>query len=197
MSFKFTYDLVEAESTGPLATLMTAFIAAIDWREHRQNKSIKKYLKIFWNVFQPLLFAMIGTEVQIDDLKSSQIGLGLICLIIGLTFRSLTEMIVVFGAQLNLKEKMFVAMAWLPKATVQAATGTMALEMAYRKDLNSIPNAKFVLTLAVMSIIITAPLGSVLIALCGPHLLHKSDDAELSKQNKDFRMSTTEEEANN
>ena len=173
---KFGSKLGDIESAGPLAALVTAFFAATDWRLHRINKPMQRHLKIFWTVFQPLLFGLIGTEVKINDLKSRQIGFAVICLSIGLTMRCLTAAAVVFGANLNLKEKLFVALAWMPKATVQAAVGPIALDIARdRGDDKNLPKAELVLTIAVMSIMLTAPLGSVAIALSGPKLLTKTD----------------------
>ena len=65
---------------------------------------------------------------------------------------------------LNTKEKIFMAFAWMPKATVQAALGPVFLDncIKYGKD-DWIPMGEEILTLAVLSILITAPLGAVCI----------------------------------
>lgn len=58
-------------------------------------------------------------HLQVDKLEGSTIGYGLLTLCVSLVFRMLTSFLVVMGGQLNLRERLFVALAWLPKATVQ------------------------------------------------------------------------------
>ena len=64
-------------------------------------------------------------------------GLGLAVLGVGLVIRSLVAFLAVFGAGLNMKEKFFIPLAWLPKATVQAAIGSVALDTAKEKNLGA------------------------------------------------------------
>lgn len=70
----------------------------------------------------------------------------------------------------------FVNLAWIPKATVQAALGPQPLDMLRDAppDDPQIPIAKLLLTTAVLAIIITAPLGSVGISLSGPRFLNRA-----------------------
>lgn len=161
---------------GPLACLVASFVAALKWRKTPQiDETLQNYLRIFWLIFQPFLFALIGTEVKLSDMKGDAIGLAFIALAIGLIMRTITAIGVVFGAELTLKEKLFIGLAWLPKATVQAAVGPIALDMARVKDdPHSIELANLVLTIAVLSIMITAPIGAIVISLFGPKLLNKS-----------------------
>jgi NhaP-type Na+/H+ or K+/H+ antiporter len=78
-----------------------------------------------------------------------------------------------------MRERLFVALAWLPKATVQAAVGPVALDLARgRSDPATVAMATTVLTIAVLSILITAPLGALLIAVTGPKLLRFQERAE-------------------
>ncbi len=89
----------------------------------------------------------------------------------------------VFGGNLTLKERIFVALAWLPKATVQAALGPVALDTLYSSGMDETDEVFIerkelglkVLTLAVLVILITAPIGSIAITLAGPRLLTKDD----------------------
>ena len=71
------------------------------------------------------------------------------------------------------REKSFVVMAWLPKATVQAAFGPVALDMVRKNgsDPEMVQLASTVLTVAVLSILITAPLGAELIVQTSSRLL--------------------------
>jgi len=79
----------------------------------------------------------------------------------------------VANANLTTKERLFVSIAWVPKATVQAAIGSIALDTA--RSLNAGKEAEElglqVLTIAVLVILITAPIGSIAVMTCGPKLL--------------------------
>ena len=75
-----------------------------------------------WTIFQPLLFGLIGAEVSLSQIQLETVGLGLAVLCIGLVIRIITSLVVVFGVGLTLREQLFVALAWLPKATVQVTS---------------------------------------------------------------------------
>jgi NhaP-type Na+/H+ or K+/H+ antiporter len=161
-------------------------VAALKWRSTQFEEQIQNNLKVFWLIFQPFLFALIGAEVKVSDVTGNAIGLALLSLLIGLTIRMITSALVVFGADLNLKEKLFISLAWLPKATVQAAIGPIALDFAREKEnLRDKELATLVLTIAVLSILITAPLGAIAIAMTGPKLLNKSQNSEVTQCNSD------------
>ncbi|KAF3837589.1 hypothetical protein F7725_005053 [Dissostichus mawsoni] len=131
-----------------------------------------------WDVFQPLLFGLIGAEIRIASLSPSTVGLGLACISIGLVIRLLVTFALVHFAGFNLKEKIFISVAWLPKATVQAAIGSKALDMAREEgDETLIKFGLDVLTLAVLAILVTAPIGALGIGLAGPPP-GPADDAE-------------------
>ena len=93
--------------------------------------------------------------------------------------------------ELTAKERVFVALAWLPKATVQAAVGGQAFDDARKlapKDGLTIDDIEHykglgltVLTISVLAILITAPIGAIAIKLSAPSLLEKNTD-ELKKK---------------
>jgi len=72
-----------------------------------------------WTVCQPLLFGLIGAEVSLHFIRAEHVGLSLAVLGIGLLLRIITSFFVITGLGLTLHERLFVAFAWLPKATVQ------------------------------------------------------------------------------
>ena len=110
----------------------------------------------------------------------------------------------VMGGELNVKEKIFMAIAWLPKATVQAALGPIFLDNVLRfpeekfdllADSNStmttaeireewVSMGNDILTLAVLSILITAPLGAVAILGFGPRLLEQDENFQTSDEDE-------------
>jgi NhaP-type Na+/H+ or K+/H+ antiporter len=173
---------------GPLAVLTLAFVAALQWRKESGVEGVEVKVSALvgqvWSVFQPLLFGLIGAEVSLDLLEASTIGLGFAVLCVSLVTRLIASFIVAFGIGLTLREQFFVPLAWLPKATVQAAIGSVALDMARggTADSEEVSLGRKLLTIAVLSIVLTAPLGAVAISLSGPRLLHKSSvtvDAEV------------------
>uniref|UniRef100_A0A2C9LYR2 Cation/H+ exchanger transmembrane domain-containing protein n=1 Tax=Biomphalaria glabrata TaxID=6526 RepID=A0A2C9LYR2_BIOGL len=107
---------------GPLAALTVPFVAAVRWRSEWKESSknpVEEVLGVLWMIFQPFLFGLIGSEVDVMKLDYDVIGLGIAVLVIGLVFRITVSFLSVFFTNLNYKERLFVAMAWLPKATVQ------------------------------------------------------------------------------
>jgi NhaP-type Na+/H+ or K+/H+ antiporter len=72
-----------------------------------------------WTIFEPLLFGLIGAEVSLEQIEPTTIGLGLAVLCIGVLARTIASFLVTFRLGLTLREKIFISLAWLPKATVQ------------------------------------------------------------------------------
>ncbi|KAK8395971.1 hypothetical protein O3P69_005218 [Scylla paramamosain] len=178
----FGSPLIHLGGSGALGCLVMAFVAGFGWRKQGMTEEnyVDKMLEHMWTFFQPFLFALIGAEIQVDKLEGSTIGYGLLTLFVGLVFRMVTSFLVVMGGELNMKERLFVAFAWLPKATVQAAIGSQALD--YARKTNAGPEeerlGEQVLTIAVLSILLTAPVGAAAIMLTAPRLLSKSTQAK-------------------
>jgi solute carrier family 9B (sodium/hydrogen exchanger), member 1/2 len=144
--------------------------------EKLQNELNKLFSKIWSVVFMPVLFMLIGNEVNFTGLNMNTIGLGFACICISLIFRCLATYLSVSWNDFNLKEKMFILVSWIPKATVQAAVGSIALDLAKQQANNKeeINLATTVLNIAVLSIVVTAPLGTILISKLAPKLLTKT-----------------------
>ncbi len=108
-----------------------------------------------WVVAEVFLFVLVGATVNISyALREGPAAVALILAV--LLFRMLGVLASVLGTKLNSKERLFCMMAYLPKATVQAAIGGIPLAMGLSRGDTT-------LTVAVLSIIITAPLGAFLI----------------------------------
>ncbi|XP_076001452.1 sodium/hydrogen exchanger 9B2 isoform X2 [Genypterus blacodes] len=158
--------------SGGLCTLVLAFLAGVGWGTEKAR--VEEVVGWAWDVFQPLLFGLIGTEMRVSELEGHTVGLGIASLLIALLVRLLFTYVCVLCAGFTLREKIFISLAWMPKATVQAAIGSIALDMARAK--NDIQQQKYgmdVLTVAVLAILLTAPVGALIIGLTGPHLLQK------------------------
>ncbi|XP_056156761.1 sodium/hydrogen exchanger 9B2 [Lampris incognitus] len=175
----FFSHVVGFAGAGGLCTLVMAFLAALGWGSDKAP--VAAMVGRSWDVFQPLLFGLIGAEITITTLNPNTVGLGVACITLGLVVRLLVTFLLVHYGGFNLKEKLFISVAWLPKATVQAAIGSKALDMAREEGDNVlIQYGLDVLTLAVLAILITAPVGALGIGLTGPRLLQRQvkDDSE-------------------
>ncbi|GAB1288141.1 Sodium/hydrogen exchanger 9B2 [Apodemus speciosus] len=161
--------------SGGLCTLVMAFLAGVRWTDKKSE--VEKIIAVTWDVFQPLLFGLIGAEVSIVSLRAETVGLCVATLGIAVLIRILTTFLMVCFAGFNIKEKIFISFAWLPKATVQAAIGSVALDTARAHGEKQLEDYGMdVLTVAFLAILITAPIGSLLIGLLGPRVLQKSEN---------------------
>ena len=111
-----------------------------------------KFSKL-WVAAEIFLFVLVGATVNIGYVTKAGVGM-VIMLFIGLLFRETGTLVSVLGVGLNTKEVMFCLISQLPKATVQAAIGGVPLAMG-------LSCGNVVLTMAVVSIVITAPLGAI------------------------------------
>ncbi|GMT03431.1 hypothetical protein PENTCL1PPCAC_25605, partial [Pristionchus entomophagus] len=162
------------DSCGTLAVLVAAFLAVKEWRKNQDCNSEQVNLRLLWDfLFQPLLFGLIGFDLQLDTLTWKLVLLGCAILAIGVTVRTIVAFFAVMGAGLTTKERAFVALSWPSKATVQAALATAAIDLANKGDYGDEYKAasNIVFSLAVLSILVTAPIGAILIRISAPILL--------------------------
>uniref|UniRef100_A0A8C4RSJ9 Cation/H+ exchanger transmembrane domain-containing protein n=1 Tax=Erpetoichthys calabaricus TaxID=27687 RepID=A0A8C4RSJ9_ERPCA len=173
--------------SGGLCTLVMSFLAGVGWADSKGV--VEDIVGVAWNIFQPLLFGLIGAEISITSLNPNTVGLGVATLVAALAVRILCTFLMVSFAGFSLKEKIFVSLAWVPKATVQAAIGPVALDTAREKhDVQLEAYGMDILTVAFLSILITAPIGALAIGLAGPRLLQKpkvlQEDNEHAGENR-------------
>ena len=124
-----------------------------------------KFAKL-WIFAEIILFVLVGAEVDIKYMTNIGV-VGVVLIILGLLIRSIGVFISVKESNLNKKEKLFTIFAYTPKATVQAAIGSVALT-------NGLDSGMPILSIAVLGIIITAPLGAILIDNSYKKLLKKA-----------------------
>ncbi len=160
---------------GSLAAMTMGAVAARSWQ--MSPDPVATAMGRVWAYAQPLLFGLIGAAVLLAAIEPIYITSGLLILLLGLLVRLIVSYASVLGAGFNRQERLFVALAWLPKATVQAAVGALALDLARHHQAGA--QAELygiqVLTLAVLAIICTAPIGALAIAWSGPRWLQRQD----------------------
>ncbi|XP_054846395.1 sodium/hydrogen exchanger 9B2-like [Eublepharis macularius] len=160
--------------SGGLCTVVLSFLGGLAWSD--EKREVEEIVAIAWEILQPFLFSLIGAEISIVSIGARKIGLCLATMGAALTVRMTAAFLLVSCAGFNFKEKLFVALSWIPKATVQAAIGSVALDTARDKHDPELEEYGLnILTVAFLSILITAPTGALLIGLMGPKLLHKAN----------------------
>lgn len=135
-------------------------------REEVAKRLSAKFSKL-WVAAEVFLFVLVGATVNIGYLGN--VGVKALLVIIGaLVFRMLGVFVCLLGTKLSSKEKLFAMMAYTPKATVQAAIGGIPLAMG-------LACGETVLTVAVLAIVLTAPLGAFAIDLSYKKMLEKEE----------------------
>jgi len=122
------------------------------------NRLSSKFNKI-WVFAEILLFVLVGSQVNIYVAFHSGFY-GIVLITLGLIARSIGVFISLTKTNLNFKEKLFSVISYIPKATVQAAVGAVPLAAGVKEG-------NLILALAVLSIIITAPIGAIGIKIAG------------------------------
>jgi NhaP-type Na+/H+ or K+/H+ antiporter len=156
--------LVTSITFSALIAIMFIGIGLQKKREVVARRLSVKYEKL-WVAAEVFLFVLVGATVNIAYL--SKVGGSALIVIIGaLLFRMLGVFVCLFGTNLSKKERIFVMLAYTPKATVQAAIGGIPLSLGFACG-------DRILTVAVLAIVLTAPLGAFAIDLSYKKLLTK------------------------
>ena len=171
LSFTFIFVGLETliKNYVPYSGLLSVISLGIMLKIKDNESSIelnKSYNKI-WIFAEIILFCLVGAEVDIKFAFSQGLIVVLV-LFLALIFRIIGVFICLIKTKLNFKERLFCAISYLPKATVQASIGGIALSMG-------LDCGKIILTFAVLAILITAPLGAFLTDLTYKKLLTKDN----------------------
>ncbi len=135
-----------------LLAVMTMGIA-VNMKLPQVAKRLSAKFSKLWVASEIFLFVLVGSTVNIEYAAKAGIGM-ILMLFIGLLFREIGTLISILGRGLNAKEIIFCLISQLPKATVQAAIGGVPMAMG-------LGCGNIILTMAVVSIVITAPLGAI------------------------------------
>lgn len=153
----------------PFASLIAVMCVGIALQRRRAvvaNRLSLKFNKL-WVAAEIMLFVLVGATVDLKYVQSA--GIAAVVLIFGvLVFRMLGVFCCLLKTKLNMRERIFCMLAYTPKATVQAAIGGIPLSMG-------LACGNMVLTVAVLAILITAPVGAFAIDCTYRKLLTKSE----------------------
>lgn len=167
-----SFLLVAAEdaltTTITFSALIAIMFVGVGLQQKRENVAKRlavKYGKL-WVAAEVFLFVLVGATVNINYI--GKVGVKALIVIFGaLVFRMLGVFVCMLGTDTTKKERLFAMLAYTPKATVQAAIGGIPLAMG-------LPCGEVVLSVAVLAIVITAPLGAFAIDVSYKKLLSRS-----------------------
>lgn len=140
--------------SGLLAVVSMACLLKIKSTTFVSKRLSDKFGKL-WLAAEVILFVLVGAAVDIRYTLNAG-GAAILMILVALLFRSVGVAICLIRTRLTKKERLFCILSYLPKATVQAAIGSVPLAMG-------LPCGQIVLSVAVLGILITAPLGAILI----------------------------------
>ena len=171
LSVSFLLVVFEDKLTTPITFSALISIMFIGIGLQRKREEVAKRLSVkygkLWVAAEVFLFVLVGATVNIGYL--GKVGVKALIVIIGaLAFRMLGVFVCLIGTSLKKKERLFVMMAYTPKATVQAAIGGIPLTLGFACG-------DTVLTVAVLAIVLTAPLGAFAIDLSYKKLQQTKD----------------------
>ena len=169
LSISFLLVVIEDKLTTAITFSSLIAVMFIGIGLQKKREAVAKRLSVkygkLWVAAEVFLFVLVGATVNIEYL--GKIGAKAFVVIIGaLIFRMFGVFVCLLGTSLQRKERLFAMMAYTPKATVQAAIGGIPLALGFACG-------DTVLTMAVLAIVLTAPLGAFAIDLSYKKLLNK------------------------
>ncbi|ATD55306.1 cation:proton antiporter [Clostridium chauvoei] len=148
-------------------SLLTIMIYGFFLRNYVEevSRDIIKVMNKIWSIGKIYLFAFVGMAIN-PSLVGEFFVIGIVLLIFSLSIRSIGVLISLLGTNLNKKEKLFCIIAYLPKATVQSAKAGIPLQMG-------VVGGEIMQAIAILSVLITAPIGAIGIKLTSGKWLSK------------------------
>ena len=169
LSISFLLLVMEDKLSTPITFSALIAIMFIGIGLQKKRETVAKRLSVkygkLWVAAEVFLFVLVGATVNIGYL--GKVGVKALIVIIGaLVFRMFGVFVCLLGTSLKRKERLFTMLAYTPKATVQAAIGGIPLALGFTCG-------DLVLTVAVLAIVLTAPLGAFAIDLSYKKLLNR------------------------
>ena len=152
--------------SGLLAVVSMACVLKIKCPKSVSGRLSEKFGKL-WIAAEVVLFVLVGAAVDIRYTAMAGAA-AIVMILLALMFRAVGVLVCMTGTALDKKERVFTVIAYLPKATVQAAIGSVPMAMG-------LACGQIVLSVAVLAILITAPLGAIGMDMTYKKLLKKQE----------------------
>ena len=143
--------------------ILLIFVLVRFIKEEKKVILTEKYLSKLWFIISIILFILVGSFIDFKILKESGL-IGILIVIVGIIFRSLGVFVCLINTKYTKIEKLFFVVSLIPKATVQAALGAIPLTVMFKIG-ECLTSGYWILSIAMIAIIITAPIGSFLISI--------------------------------
>jgi len=188
-------------STGILGALSMAGVTSFMWERGKgyyhvgpckdYAHEVEHELAQLWSyIAQPLLFGVVGSYLDFRKMEGETIGKAIGIIIVGVLCRTAAAFLALMKTGLSKKERLFVALSWLPKATVQAAFCGYPLQKILEKSAkgewaDAQEQADWeawgddIVTTGVLAILMTAPLGLIIIQKLGPKWLERDESSSM------------------
>ena len=153
--------------SGLLAVVSMACVLKIKCPKSVSGRLSEKFGKL-WIAAEVVLFVLVGAAVDIRYTATAGAA-AIVMILLALVFRAVGVLVCMAGTALDKKERVFTVIAYLPKATVQAAIGSVPMAMG-------LACGQIVLSVAVLAILITAPLGAIGMDMTYKKLLKKQEN---------------------
>ncbi len=177
ITLSIAFILVTIETVIPTSIGFSGLIAimvmgiTVQKKDAERARRISRKLSKLWIAAEMLLFTLVGTALDLHSIPA--VGFyALLLLCVVLVFRLLAVLLCLTRTPFTIGERFFCSIAYMPKATVQAAIGSIPLTLG-------LPCGTVVLSVAVISILFTAPLGSFLIDILHSKLLTQSEPLQM------------------
>ncbi|KAI6233846.1 hypothetical protein M3Y99_00877000 [Aphelenchoides fujianensis] len=170
----FGTHAIGCDMAGYVAVFLVCVISSMRWKidNHQSTRKEEHCFRILWDLlFQPFLFTLIGLQFDFSQMSWQILWNALAIIFIGVGVRFLAVLLMSFFMGLEYKEQIFVAVCFFPKATVQAALAPLIIQ--YTTSGSTADHMQTIFQTCVLSIIITAPIGQLMIDLLGKLLLDK------------------------
>ncbi|XP_026324152.1 sodium/hydrogen exchanger 9B2-like [Hyposmocoma kahamanoa] len=175
-----------------VAIMVCASAAATRWSRRGwtlNNNPVSEVYKVLWRIFEPMLFTLSGYFLDVSQISMKEFCLIIACIFCALFLRLITAFLVSLANELSLRESLFIAVTWIPKAIVEAvlvrvATDSLWTDGATNQDERIAAQHSNIIVIAIL---ITSTIGSTLTTILGPILL--SQDSRVAPE--DFYRTQT------
>uniref|UniRef100_A0A0N4ZH88 Na_H_Exchanger domain-containing protein n=1 Tax=Parastrongyloides trichosuri TaxID=131310 RepID=A0A0N4ZH88_PARTI len=178
----FTLRHFSFNISAPITVLIFSVVISIQWKKDNKDQIVieNQSLTHIWKLlFEPLLFLLIGYELDFNLITTSTIVIGLIFIGVGILGRIITVFFITLSSHLSILEGIYSCIAFIPKATVQAALVPLIYQASLESSNEKIHNnGNIIISTCIMSIIITAPLGRLLLLSFSNICLTSDEDEE-------------------
>lgn len=196
LTLMFGMKSLSYPGSGAMGAITLGIVSSFVWNKEDKSTSkvdssycndvsvqrVESNISLLWDmIFEPLLFGCIGSALDFKLIEPNTVAKSIAIVSLGSSVRLCAAFLAVSGNGFSTRERLFISLSWLPKATVQAALCSFPLQLV-RETLSTTDSsyaiylewAENILSTSILSICITAPLGVLCIKFLGKKWLEKN-----------------------